>query len=86
MNVTSLKLSLSFSKEPPRPLGVRLCVHVFMSVRMRVCVCAKTYLQRESSQGRNGYQGGHKERDHVVDGRQGHAGAGATQTVSCALL
>lgn len=42
-----------------------------------VCEC-KAYLQRESSQGRNGHQGSHEEGDHVVDGGQSDAGACAT--------
>lgn len=58
------------------------CVKVLMSV-MHAC---KTYLQRESSQGRNGYESSHEECNHVVDGRQSHTGTGATQTVSRPLL
>lgn len=46
----------------------------------------QTYLQRENSQGRNGYNGGHEERSHVVNGCQSNAGAGATQAVSHPLL
>lgn len=47
---------------------------------------AQTYLQRENSQGRNGYNGGHEEGSHVVDRCQSDAVAGATQAVSHPLL
>lgn len=50
-----------------------------------VCVC-KPYLQGEHSQGRNGYEGGHEERGHVVNGCQSNAGAAAAQAVSRPLL
>lgn len=81
-SVTAIKLSFLFTKASQ-------CVNIFTTplLHMRMCFhMHKTYLQRESSQSGNGHESSHKKCDHVVNGRQSHAGAGATQAVSCPLL
>lgn len=50
------------------------------------CPFVTPHLQGESPQCRDGNQNSHEEGDHVVDGRECHTGAGASQTLTHALL
>lgn len=50
------------------------------------CPLVTPHLQGESPERRDGNQDSHEEGDHVVDGRECHTGAGASQTLTCTLL